>query len=244
MKEVVKKEIIKWLDTGIIYPISYGEWVSPVQVVPKKARLTVVQNEEGEYILMRVQTGWRVCIDYKKSNSTTRKGHFPLPFLDQVLKLVGQRYFYFLDGYSGYNQVPVHPDDQEKMTFTCPFGTFAFKRMPFGLYNAPGIFQRCMLAIFSDMIENMMEVFMDDFFIYGSDFKDCLHKLDLVLARCEETNLVLSWEKSHFMVRKGIVLGHVISKRGMEVDRAKVAMITQLAIPTCTKDIRSFLGHA
>ncbi|CAN6447216.1 unnamed protein product [Victoria cruziana] len=141
LKEVVKKEIIKWLDAGIIYPISDSEWVSPIQMVPKKAGLTVIKNEHGEDVPTRVQTGWRVCIDYRKLNSATRKDHFPLPFLDQVLeKLAGHSYFCFLDGYSGYNQVVVHPDDQEKTTFTCPFGTFAFRRMPFGLCNAPGTF--------------------------------------------------------------------------------------------------------
>ncbi|CAN6441210.1 unnamed protein product [Victoria cruziana] len=245
LKEVVKKEIIKWLDAGIIFPISDSEWVSPIQMVPKKAGLTVVKNEHGEDIPTRAQSGWRVCIDYWKLNLATRKDHFPLPFLDQVLeKLAGQSYYCFLDGYSGYNQVAVHPDDQEKTTFTCPFGTFAFRRMPFGLCNAPGTFQRCMLSIFSDMLEDTMEVFMDDFSIYGSSFDDCLQKLEKVLIRCEETNLVLSWEKSHFMVREGIVLGHVVSERGIEVDKAKIETIAKLAPPSCVREIRSFLGHA
>ncbi|CAN6454464.1 unnamed protein product [Victoria cruziana] len=245
LKEVVKKEIIKWLDAGIIFPISDSEWVSPIQMVPKKAGLTVVKNEHGEDIPTRAQSGWRVCIDYRKLNLATRKDHFPLPFLDQVLeKLAGQSYYCFLDGYSGYNQVAVHPDDQEKTTFTCPFGTFAFRRMPFGLCNAPGTFQRCMLSIFSDMLEDTMEVFMDDFSIYGSSFDDCLQKLERVLIRCEETNLVLSWEKSHFMVREGIVLGHVVSERGIEVDKAKIETIAKLVPPSCVREIRSFLGHA
>ncbi|CAN6440701.1 unnamed protein product [Victoria cruziana] len=104
LKEVAKKEIIKWLDANIIFLISDSEWVSPVQMVPKTARLTVVNNEHGEDILMRAQTGWRVCIDYRKLNAATRKDQFPLPFLDQDLeKLAGQSYFCFLDGYSGYN---------------------------------------------------------------------------------------------------------------------------------------------
>ncbi|CAN6456009.1 unnamed protein product [Victoria cruziana] len=146
-------------------------------MVPKKAGLTVIKNEHGEDVPTRVQAGWRVCIDYRKLNGATRKDHFPLPFLDQVLeKLAGKSYFCFLDGYSGYNQVEVHPDDQEKTTLTCPFGTFAFRRMPFGLCNAPGTFQQCMLSIFSDMLDDTMEVFMDDFSIYGSSFDDCLQK--------------------------------------------------------------------
>ncbi|CAN6453582.1 unnamed protein product [Victoria cruziana] len=245
LKEVVKKKIIKWLDAGIIYPISDSQWVSPIQMVPKKAGLTVVQKEHGEDVPTRVQTGWRVCIDYRKLNSATRKDHFPLPFLDQVVeRLAGKSYFCFLDGYSDYNQVEVHPDDQEKTTFTCPFGTFAFRRMPFGLCNAPGTFQRCMLSIFADMLDDTMEVFMDDFSIYGSSFDDCLQKLEKVLIRCEETNLVLSWEKSHFMVREGIVLGHIVSDRGIEVDKAKVEMIAKLTPPSSVREVRSFLGHA
>ncbi|CAL2256387.1 unnamed protein product [Prunus armeniaca] len=145
MMEVVKKEIIKLLDCRVIYPISDSRWVSPVQVVPKKSVVTVVKNEENELVPTRIQTGWRVCIDYRKLNATTRKDHFPLPFIDQMLeRLAGHSFYCFLDGYSGYNQIVIAPDDQEKTTFTCPFGTFAYRRMPVGLCNAPATFQRCM----------------------------------------------------------------------------------------------------
>ncbi|KAM1728955.1 hypothetical protein ACFX12_019410 [Malus domestica] len=127
MMEVVKKEIIKLLDCGVIYPISDSCWVSPIQCVPKKSGVTVVENAENELVPTRIQTGWRVCIDYRKLNATTRKDHFPLPFLDQMLeRLAGHSFYCFLDGYSGYNQIVIAPDDQEKTTFTCPFGTFAY----------------------------------------------------------------------------------------------------------------------
>jgi hypothetical protein len=116
--------------------------------------------------------------------------------------------------------------------------------MCFGLCNALASFQRCMMSIFSDMIEEIMEVFMDDFSIYGKTFDDCLENLDKVLKRCEEKHLVLNWEKCHFMVREGIVLGHLISERGIEVDRAKIEVIEQLPPPVNIKGIRSFLGHA
>jgi len=245
MKEVVKKEVQKLLEAGMIYPISDSAWVSPVQVVPKKGGMTVIHNEKNELIPTRTVTGWRMCIDYRKLNQATRKDHFPLPFMDQMLeRLAGKAYYCFLDGYSGYNQIVVDPEDQEKTAFTCPFGVFAYRKMSFGLCNAPATFQRCMLVIFSDLIEKCIEVFMDDFSVFGSTFDDCLENLDTVLKRCVETNLVLNWEKCHFMVKEGIVLGHRISGKGIEVDKAKVEVIEKLPPPTNIKGVRSFLGHA
>ena len=162
-------------------------------MVPKKIGFTVLKDEENKLITTRASTKWRVCIDYRLLNLVTRKDHFPLPFMDQMLeRLAGHSYYCFLDGYSGYNQIPIAPEDQEKITFTCPFGTFSYKRIPFGLYNAPATFQRCMLNIFSDMVERFMEVFMDDFSIYGESFDQCLSNLEKVFIRCEEKNLVLN----------------------------------------------------
>ncbi|KAL4333294.1 hypothetical protein GQ457_07G008150 [Hibiscus cannabinus] len=245
MKDVVRKEILKWLDAGIIYPISDSEWVSPVQCVPKKGGIIVISNEKNELIPTRTVTGWRVCMDYRKLNKATRKDHFPLPFIDQMLdRLAGKQFYCFLDGYSGYNQIAIAPEDQSKTTFTCPYGTFAFRRMPFGLCNAPATFQRCMTAIFSDLNEDCLEIFMDDFSTFGEDFDNCLSNLEKVLKRCKETNLVLNWEKCYFMVDEGIVLGHKISSKGMEVDKAKIEVISKLPPPTTVKGIRSFLGHA
>ena len=193
MKEVVRKEVLKWLNAGFIYAISDRSWVSPVHVVPKKCGFTVTRNEKNEMIPTRTVTGWRVCIDYRKLNTATRKDHFPLPFIDQMLdRLARHPNFFFLDGYSGYNQISIAPEDQEKTTFTCPFGTFSFRRMPFGLCNAPGTFQRCMMSIFSDLAEEVMEIFMDDFIVYGSSFEKCLHNLETVLQRCKDKNLALN----------------------------------------------------
>nr|GEY64749.1 reverse transcriptase domain-containing protein [Tanacetum cinerariifolium] len=203
---------------------------------------TVIENEEYELIPTRLVTEWRVCIDYQKLNEVTRKDHFPLPFMDQMLeRLAGNDIYCFLNGFSRYFQIPINPRDKEKTTFTCPYGTFAYRRMPFGLCNAPSTFQRCMLAIFHDMVEKMMEVFMDDFLVFGNSFENCLSRLDKMLQRCEDTNLSLNWEKSHFMVKEGIVLGHKISKNGIEVDRAKVDVIAKLPHPTTVKDcIKAF----
>nr|GFA28128.1 retrovirus-related Pol polyprotein [Tanacetum cinerariifolium] len=181
--DVIKKEVEKLLDAGLIYPISDSPWVSPM-----------------------------------------------------LERLAGNKFYCFLNGFFGYFQIPIDLRDQEKTTFTCPYGTFAYRRMP------PGTFQRCMLAIFHDMVEKTMEVFMDDFSVFGNSFENCLSCLDKMLQRCEDTNLSLNWKKSHFMVKEDIFLGHKIYKNGIEVDRAKVDVIAKLPHPTIVKDVRSFLG--
>ena len=214
-------------------------------MVPKKGGFTVIRNERNELTPTRTMTGWRVCIDYRKLNTATRKDLFPLPFIDQMLdRLAGHSHFCFLDGYSGYNLIAIALEDQEKTTFTCPYGTFAFRRMPIGLCNAPTTFQRCMMSMFSDLAKEVMEIFMDDFIIYGSNFEHCLQNLGTVLHICQDKKLVLNLEKCHFMVTKGIVLGHRIFAAGLEVDQEKVSIIKTLLPPTTIKGIRSFLGHA
>jgi len=141
MQDAVKTEILKLLDNGIIYPIFDSQWVSPVHAVPKKAGFTVVENEHKELVQTRLPTKVRICIDYRKLNATTRKDHFPLPFIDQMLERLGRHEYYcFLDGYSGYNHISIVAEDHEKTTFTCPFRTFAYRHMPFRLCNAPAIF--------------------------------------------------------------------------------------------------------
>ncbi|RVW11951.1 Retrovirus-related Pol polyprotein from transposon 297 [Vitis vinifera] len=191
MQEVVRAEVLKLLQAGIIYPISDSPWVSPTQVVPKKSGITVVQNDKGEEVSTRLTTSWRVCIDYRRLNAGTRKDHFPLPPIDQI---------------------EIDIEDQEKTTFTCPFGTYAYRRMPFGLCNAPTTFQRCMLSIFSDMVECIMEVFMDDITIYGMPFhgtpRDCpwAHHLQ---------ERALNWQLPFEVICDGsdFAIGAVLGKR-------------------------------
>ena len=142
----------------------------------------MIINKKNELIPTRTVIRWRVCIDYRKLNTATRKDHYPLPFIDQMLdRLTGHSHYYFLYGYSSYNKIAIAPEDHYKTTFTCLYGTFAFRRMPFGLCNAPSTFQRCMMSMFSDFVEEAMESFMDDFLVYGSGFEICLENLEKIL---------------------------------------------------------------
>ncbi|RDX72690.1 Retrovirus-related Pol polyprotein, partial [Mucuna pruriens] len=181
--------------------------------------MTVRKNQQDELVPMRIQNIWRVCIDYKRLNQATHKDHFPLPFIDQVLeKLARISHYCFLDGFSGYMQIHIALEDQHKTTFTCPFGTFVYTHMLFGLCNASS-------------------TFMDDFTVYADSFEACLSNLSKVLKRCVDTNLMLN-------LKNGIVLGHLVSNRGIEVDKSKIDMITSLPNPIAMREVRSFLGHA
>nr|GEU46312.1 DNA-directed DNA polymerase [Tanacetum cinerariifolium] len=190
--DVIKKVVEKLLDARLIYPISDSPWDSPIHCVPEKGGMTSM------YRLSKIERSYS-------------KGSFPFTVHGPMLeRLARNEYYCFLDGFSGYFQIPIDPKDQEKTKFTCPYGTFAYKRMPFGLCNAPA----------------------------------CLTNLERMFKRCEDTKLALNWEKSHFMVKEGIVLGHRISRKGIEVDKAKIYVISKLPHPTTVKGIRSFLGHA
>ncbi|CAN6544492.1 unnamed protein product [Malus baccata var. baccata] len=180
-----------------------------VQVILKNSEVTVVKNKENELVPTRIQTGWRVCIDYRKLNATTRNDHFPLPFIDQMLERL-----------DGYNQIVITPEDQENTIFTCPFDTFVYRQMPF------------------DYVEKIIELFMDDFNVFGKSFDACLDNLTLILKQCVETNLVLNWETFHFMVKQGIVLGYIISEKGIEVNKSKIDLVRYLPSPTSVRDVR------
>eukprot|EP00253_Pinus_taeda_P030756 PITA_30756 len=184
------------------YP--YMKGIDPQLLVPKK---------NGK---------WQICVDYIELNKATQKDHFPLPFIDQVLDtLAGKKFFSFLDGFSSYNQIQISPKDHDKTTFTSPWGTFAYRVLPFGLCNALATFQRAILSIFADLINEGLEVYMDDFKPYGDDFEQGLQTLEKVLERCIATRLCVSHEKCHMMM-EGLILGHFISATGIQVDLAKV----------------------
>ena len=236
--EANTEEILKYLNAKIIYPISDSQWVSLVHVIPKKAGITVTMNEKGKEIQIRLLTKWRVCIDYQKLNSATKKDHFLLPFIEKILdRLAGSSYFCFLDEYSGYNHIVIHPNDQVKMMFTCPFGMYTFRRMPFGLSNSPTTFQRCMTVIFSNFLGDCLEVF------FGNDFDNYLAHITKILEVCVRKQLVISCKKSHFMVREGVVLRHIVLGKGLEVDNTKIEVIQNLPLLCTIRDLRSFLGH-
>nr|GEY72470.1 reverse transcriptase domain-containing protein [Tanacetum cinerariifolium] len=225
--DVIKNEVLKLLDAGLIYPISNSPWVSLVHCIPKKGGFTVVENDENELISTRLVTGWRVCIDYRKLNEATSKDHFPLPFMDQMLeRLARNEYYCFLDGFLGYFQIPIDPKDQEKTTFTFPYETFAYRRMPFGLCNSSGTFQRCMMAIFHDMIEKTMEVFMDDFSKLFSNLSLPFRK-DVKVNRIEvdKAKVEVIAKFPHPTTVKGIrsFFGHVGFYRRFIKDFSKIA---------------------
>eukprot|EP00253_Pinus_taeda_P010249 PITA_10249 len=227
LKEVVKAELQKLLYVNFIYPISDSKWVSPLVVVPKK---------NGK---------WRICVDYRELNKATQKDHFPLPFIDQVLDtLVGKKFFSFLNGFNGYNQIQIAPEDQDKTTFTCPWGTFTYRVLPFGLCNAPATFQRAILSIFADLINEGLEVYMDDFTPYGDEFDPALEILEKVLQRCIATRLCLSHEKCYMMMTEGLILGNYISAAGIQGDPTKIQILLLIPTPTTQTELRSFLGFS
>lgn len=220
LKDIVKEELQKFLDAGFIYPISNSEWVCPLVLVPKK---------NGK---------WIICVDYWELNKATKKDHFPLPFIDQVLGgLAEKKEFSFLDGFSRYNQIQINPEDQDKTTFTCPLGPFAYRVLPFGLCNAPVSFQRVVLSIFYKLVHDAVEIYMYDFTHYGSDFN-----LGKVLDKYIEMNLSLSSEKCEFWMTEGTMLSHAISQKGLQVDANKTAIIQRVPPPQKVRDVRSFLG--
>ena len=226
---MVKEELDKLLEAGFIYPVNNSEWVSPIVIVPKKV------GPDGK-------TKIRVCQDFRKLNAATKKDHFPLPFIDMVLDHVaGQECFSFLDGFSGYNQVSIRKEDQLKTTFTTDWGTYAFNRMPFGLCNAPGTFQRLMMDIFQDFLKHFLEVFIDDFAVFSA-WNDHLSYLRRTFERCRETRLKLHPGKCYFGMVSGLLLGHIVSRHGIAVDLAKVIVIMALVAPKNLRELRGFLG--
>ncbi|XP_075075775.1 uncharacterized protein LOC142162813 [Nicotiana tabacum] len=209
LEEVDSKDLVEW----VLSLEGQGYWkrelefetlhLEEIKTHPAKPSIEEPPQLELKPLLSHLSHRLANRMDYRRLNKATQKDHFSLPFIDQMLdRLAGRSHFCFLDGYSGYNQISIAPEDREKISFTCPYGIYVFQRMLFGLCNAPATFQRCMMPIFTDMVEEIMEVFMDDFSVVENSLDDCLMNLRRVLKRCMETNLVLNWEKCQFMVQE------------------------------------------
>ncbi|GJY63012.1 reverse transcriptase domain-containing protein [Tanacetum coccineum] len=233
--EILEEEFDALLDEGskILYSIE----ATPLEdkIFAEFIAMNIDENTEPEINEEEI-TFKKITFDtYYKIKKSLDK-----PPTDLELKhLLDHLEYAFLEEPS-FLPIPIDPMDQEKTTFTCPFGTYAYRRMPFGLCNAPATFQRCMLAMFHDMIEEYVEVFMDHFFVFGNSFDNCLHNLDKMLKRCKDASLVLNWEKCHFMVKEGIVLGHKVSGASLEVDKAKIDIISKLPPPLMLKALEVF----
>ena len=224
--EQVKAHIKELLDRGVVRP-SCSPYSSPIVVVQKK---------DGEM---------RLCVDYRLLNAKTRRDAYPLPRIEESLDaLSGAQLFTTLDLASGYNQVTVAEKDKAKTAFCTPFGLFEFNRMPFGLCNAPGTFQRLMERIFGDQSFQSVLLYLDDIVIFSSSFEEHLQRLDLVLSRLKQQNLKLKLKKCHFFKKEVKYLGHVISAAGVATDPDKITAVAEWKRPTTTKELRSFLGFA
>ncbi|KAL3684568.1 hypothetical protein R1sor_002590 [Riccia sorocarpa] len=224
--ETVKKEIDKLKEANFIYPVKEYNWLSPIVIVPKK-------NDK-----------LRVCVDYRKLNEFTVKDPYPIPFIDDILdKVAGREAYTFMDGYSGYNQVEISPDDRKKTTFITPWGAYAYARMPFGLSNAPATFQRLVIDTFAEYIGDFMEAFLDDFTVYG-DADQHLQQLEKALIKCLENQICLNPEKCVFWVQSGVLLGHIICSEGILMDPRKVEKIRKQPAPTNRKELQRVMGMA
>jgi len=221
---MVKEEFDKLLEAGFIRHVETTEWVSPVVLTLKK---------NGKL---------RVCVNYKTLNKVTKKDQYPLPFCEEILEEVTRHEMYtFGDGYMGYHQVKIAPEDQLKTTFTTPWGTFYYTVMPFGLCNIPGTFQHLMNKVFDPFLGLFLWVFIDDFGVY-SDRASHLAKFELVFQRLNSSGVTLSPEKTIIGFSKRKMVGHIVSKDGVATDPEKFDRISKLPFPTTKKALQGFLG--
>jgi len=222
---LIEKEVKKLFDAKIIVPIRFSNWL---------ANLVPVRKKNGEI---------RICIDFRNLNKASLKDNYPLPKMDFILQnIVGSQRMSMLDGFSGYNQILVHPDDQEKIAFTTPWGTFMYAKMPFGLMNAGATFQRAMDIAFAEEKDKSVVVYLDDITVFSKREEDHLKHLEKVLLKCRRFGISLNPTKSIFALTSGKLLGHIISEEGIRIDPNRVNAIKKLDLPRSKKEIQSFLG--
>jgi hypothetical protein len=222
---VIEREIKKLLNAKIIIPLRYSKWI---------ANLVIVRKKNGKV---------RLCVDFRNLNRCSKKDNSPLPKMEHLLQRIsGANFMFFLDGFSSYNQISVHPDDQEKTTFTTPWGTFIYAKMPFGLMNVGATFQREMDIDFMGEKDKFVLIYLDDITVYSSSHEEHLKHLKRVFLKCRQFEISLNPKKSQFSLRKGKLLGHIVSAEGVNIDPAWVEAIQRLSLPRSKKDIQSLLG--
>jgi hypothetical protein len=221
----MEREIRKLLDARIIIPLRYSEWI--VNLVP-------VRKKNGEI---------RLCVDFRNLNKCSRKDNYPLPKMEHILqKVSGSKVMSFIDGFSGYNQIFVHPEDKEKTTFTTPWGKFMYEKLPLGLMNVGATFQREMDIAFVGEKDKFVLIYLDDITIFSSSHKLHLQDLRRTFLKCRRYGISLNPKKLNFSLKEGKLLGHIISADGVKIDPKRVEAIKNLSLPRSKKDIQSFLG--
>jgi len=222
----IEKEVNRLYNSRIIVPIWFSEWMS---------NLVPVRKKTGEIGL---------CIDFRNLNKVSLKENYSLPKMDHILqRVVGSSRMSLLDGYFGYNQILVHKDDQLKIAFTKPWGTFIYAKIPFGLKNVGANFQRAMDIAFSNEKDVFLVIYLDDLTMFSKFDEDHLHHLRIVFQKCRKFGISLNPKKSLFSMEEGKVLGHIISKDGIHIDPARVEAIQKLDFPGNKKEIQSFCYH-
>jgi hypothetical protein len=226
LEPTVQKELNKLLSAKIIFPVRHTQWVS---------NLVPVRKKNGEI---------RLCVDFRNLNKASDKDNYPVPPMEQILQQVsGSERLSLLDGFSGYNQVLMSPSDQLKTTFRTPWGTYAYRKMPFGLINAGATFQRAMDIAFRGLINHSVVVYLDDVTVYSKNKNDHLAHLRAILLRCRKYGISLNPKKSIFAVEQGKLLGFIVSSDGMIIDPERTQVIAKLPPPTTKKSMQSFLGQ-
>eukprot|EP00253_Pinus_taeda_P016371 PITA_16371 len=221
----IEKEVNQLYKAGIVVRIRFSEWIS---------NLVPVQKKTGEI---------RLCIDFRNLNKVSLKDNYPLPKMDHILqRVVGASCMSLLDGYSRYNQILVHEDDRDKTTFTTPWGTFNYAKMPFGLKNVGATFQRAMDINFANEKDVFLVVYLDDLTVFSNSDEEHLYHLKIFFQRCRKYGISLNPKKSLFAMDKGNLLGHIISKEGIRIDLAQVEAIQKIDFPRSKKEIQAFNG--
>lgn len=212
-------------EAGIIAPIRFSEWIS--NLVPTRKKI-------GEI---------RLCVDLRNLNKVFLKDHYPLPKMDHILqRVVGASRISLLDGFSSFNQILVHPDDQDKTAFTTPWGTFKYVKMHFGLKKVGETFQRAMDIAFAKEIHDFLVIYLDDLTAFSKSDQEHLEHLRQVFLFCRKYGISLNPKKSLFCLEEGKLLGHIISKYGIRIDPDRIEAILQVPHPRNIKELQAFLG--